>query len=60
MEDKDLKEIIKLRTHLIDVYDALDGKNTPFSQISQEKVAYELVEAIKIIDNILKDKVEFK
>ena len=59
MSEQDLNKILKLRRVIIGVYNSLEHKSNDFSQVPQKAVAEELEGFIKIIDDIIKDKVTF-
>ena len=60
MEKENIKKIIEIRSYLIGLYESLDAKLEPHGVIKQSDVAYEVSRAIKKIDNLLKDKVQFR
>jgi hypothetical protein len=59
MDQDQVKKIIDLRKHFIEMFNALDGKNEPTAVVKQTDVANDISFAIKKIDNILKDYVKF-
>ena len=59
MENDDLKALVDVRSHLIAVYNFLDGKDQPTAMVKQEDIAREISLIIPKIDKILAGKVSF-
>ena len=59
MEKHDLETLVDVRSHLIAVYNYLDGKDQPTAMVKQEEIARELSLIIPKIDKILDGKVNF-
>tara|TARA_R110000851_G_scaffold107051_1_gene227037 strand:+ start:29319 stop:29501 length:183 start_codon:yes stop_codon:yes gene_type:complete len=59
MENDEIKKLIEVRTQLLGAYSSLDGKNEPMAVVKQKSVAEEFEMAIKKIDIILKQYVNF-
>lgn len=62
MKQEDLQQIIGIRTHLIEFYNALDAKNSSGADIGilkQSDVAIELEQLIAKVDNVLRQYVNF-
>ena len=60
MNTEDIQKLIKLRSVIIETYNALKGKNNFAAVIKESQVAVELESYIKGIDDILKGKVDFR
>ena len=59
MEKADIMKIIEVRKRLIAVFDSLEGKHDNTALCKQSDIAHEISLLIPMIDNILKDKVNF-
>ena len=59
MDKSDLEQLVEIRTHLIAVYNSLEGKSEPSALVKQADIARELSIIIPKIDKILANKVNF-
>jgi hypothetical protein len=63
MKDNDLKQLVEVRTHLVEFYGALGQKLSPGADIGilkQSDVAHELEQLIRKVDTVLKPYVNFE
>ena len=63
MKDNDLKQLVEVRTHLIEFYGALGQKRSPGADIGilkQSDVAHEIEQLIRKVDTVLKPYVNFE
>jgi len=59
MKSEELQNLIGIRQHMIEVFNALEAKNTPSGVIKQSEMAIELEQIIKKLDNVLSSHVNF-
>ena len=61
MNAREIESLINIRSYAIECHDSLDGKHAqPSAVVKQEKVAYELANIIKMIDEVLSSHVKFQ
>ena len=59
MEKGDLEKLVNVRSHLIAVFNFLDGKDQPTAMVKQQDMAREIADLVKKVDDILEGKVKF-
>ena len=59
MNKDQIMKIIELRNHVLGMYNTLDGKHEPMAVVKQKDIAEDIETAIKKIDNLLKNHVNF-
>jgi hypothetical protein len=60
MKKEEVKQVIELRKYVIETYNKLDGRTAPGTAIiKQKQVAVICEDLVRMIDNILKDHVDF-
>jgi len=60
MDRKDLEDLVQVRSRMIRLYGKLEGKHEPTATVVQRDVAHEIGAMVRMVDKILKGKVEFK
>ena len=59
MEKSDLEKLVDVRSHLIAVFNFLEGKDQPTAMVKQQDIAREIADLVKKVDGILEGKVNF-
>ena len=60
MSAKEIEMLIKLREFVRKQYEALDGKTSPLAQMKVQDTAWMLSSIVNSLDDVLKDRVQFK